>query len=135
MHPSTTSLGSHLGADELDDQFEYIQQDTPLETRLDSGDDTDATVNPAAARKAPHITPKIAPPKVVRRYNANDLPENGTWVVVTIQNGKRRDTLQGRVVLTDTDRLRLRQGAGWWEIPLNTVLTISAGDDPAHRGR
>jgi hypothetical protein len=135
MHPSTTSRGSHHGADELDDQFEYIQPDNQPETRQDSGDNTDVTVNTVAASKAPHITPKIAPPKTVKRYNANDLPENGIWIVVTVQDGKRRETMQGRVVLTDTNRIRLREGAGLWEIPLNTILTISAGDDPAHRRR
>lgn len=139
MHPSTTSLGSHHGADELDDQFEYIQQDvrkdTPAETRHEDIRVTDATTLNSAGRKAPHITPKIAPPKITRRYSATELPEIGAWVVATVQDGKRKETLQGRVVVIDTNRIRLKQGAGWWEIPIGTVISISAGDDPAHRGR
>lgn len=139
MHPSTTSLGSQHGADELDDQFEYIQQDvhsdTRTETRQEDTRDTDATALIPAGRKAPHITPKIAPPKITRRYSATELPEVGVWVVVTVQDGKRKETLHGRVVLIDTNRIRLKQGAGWWEVPIGTVISISAGDDPAHRGR
>lgn len=139
MHPSTTSLGSHHGADELDEQFEYIQQDAPegirTETRHEDGRVIDANVTIPAGRKTPHITPKIAPPKITRRYSATETPEVGVWVVVTVQDGKRKETLQGRVAVIDTHRIRLKQGAGWWEIPLGTVISITAGDDPAHRGR
>jgi hypothetical protein len=142
MNPSTTSLGSHHGADELDEQdeqFEYIQQDTlrgvRTETRHEDDRAIDANVTIPAGRKAPYITPKIAPPKITRRYSTTETPEVGVWVVVNVQDGKRTETLQGRVAVIDTHRIRLRQGAGWWEIPLGTVISISAGDDPAHRGR
>jgi hypothetical protein len=138
MHPSTTSLGSHHGAEELDDQFEYIQQttseDSPTETRQENARNTDASNTTPAERKAPHITPKIAPPKTTRRYSANELPELGAWVAITVQDGKRRETIQGRVAHIDTKRIRLKQGAGWWEVPIGSVISISAGDDPAQRG-
>lgn len=138
MNPSTTSLGSHHGADDLDDQFEYVEQDIPSATR--SGDrederDTAADTGIPTERKAPHIMPKIAPPKQTRRYSATELPEIGTWVAVNTLDGKRKETLHGRVVVITTDRIRLKQGAGWWDIPLGSVTGITAGDDPAHRGR
>jgi len=139
MHPSNTSLGSHQGADELDDQFEYIQHDAHTdvreETRQETARDIDANVSVPAGRKTPHITPKIAPPKIIRRYSATEPPEIGAWVAVVVQDGKRKETLHGRVAIVDTTHIRLKQGAGWWEIPIGTVISISAGDDPAQRGR
>lgn len=127
MHPTTASLSSRHGAEDIDDQFDFIEQDAPAAK-------TAATISDTA-RKSPHLTPKIAPPKVLKRYNAGELPDVGAWVVVTVQDGKRKETFQGRVAISDTNRLRLRQGAGWWEIKMNTVINITTGDDPAHRGR
>jgi|LakMenEpi03Aug12_release.lakeMendotaPanAssembly.Ray.scaffolds.fasta_scaffold589719_3 hypothetical protein len=131
MNPTLTSLGSNHGADtfddHLDDPIEYLEQERENHA---NHPDTSGT-----GRKVPHITPKIAPPKIVRRYDSAELPEIGVWVLVTVADGKRKETLQGRVEIADTRRLRLRQGAGWWEIPLTSVLSIITGDDPAHRGR
>jgi hypothetical protein len=134
MNPTTASVSSRHGAEDVDEQFEMIELE-PVEAVAPETSETTETNDASKARKSPHIVPKIAPPKVVRRYHADDLPEPGTWVVVTTQDGKRKETLQGRVTIAEAARLRLRHGAGWWEIPMSTVLNIATGDDPARRGR
>lgn len=138
MHPSTRSISSTHGAEELDDQFEYIHEtateDSPTETRQENARNTNASSTTPAEHKVPHITPKIAPPKTIRRYSTTELPEVGAWVVLTVLDGKRRETLQGRVAHSDTKRIRLKQGAGWWVVPIGSIISISAGDDPAQRG-
>lgn len=136
MNPITASISSRHGAEDVDEQFDDIEFDTVASDHSEQA----PVAAPAAetnqnekARKSPHIVPKIAPPKAVKRYQTGELPETGTWIVVTIQDGKRKETLQGRVALAEPGRLRLRQGAGWWEIPMHTVQSIAAGEDPARR--
>jgi len=135
MHPTITGLAPDQGADALDERFEqldYIRQD---DLEQDDADTTPADdVATATTRATPHIVPKIAPPKATRRYGATELPDVGVWVVVTVQNGSRKETFHGRVAIADTSRIRLKHGAGWWEIPIGTIVGITAGDDPAHRG-
>jgi len=139
MNPITASIDSRHGAEDVDDQFDDIEFDTVASDHSEQAPvTTPAAETPEAnqdekARKSPHIVPKIAPPKAVKRYQTGELPETGTWIVVTIHDGKRKETFQGRVAIAEPDRLRLRQGAGWWEIPMRTVHSIAAGEDPARR--
>jgi len=113
MNPITRSYHSTDGAEEID----FV--DIPERTEEPS------------ARRAPHFVPKFAPPKAVKRYGIDDLPEIGHWVVVTARDGKRTITYQGRVCAGGDGHLRLREGAGWWTVPLNEIVSITAGNDPA----
>lgn len=76
--------------------------------------------------RPPLFFPKQPPPRVLKRYELENPPEVGTAVIVTVKEGNRTSTYQGRVLFITEGRLRLKEGAGWWDISLRDVLTITA---------
>ena len=80
---------------------------------------------PRPARAA-LLFPKQPPPRVLKRYELDNPPADGTAISVTVKEGNRTVTYQGRVLFITDGRLRLKEGAGWWDIMLRDVLTITA---------
>ncbi len=66
---------------------------------------------------------------MIRRYSDKDLPAIGTWVSVTW----KKETVTGRVMIAEPERIRIRDGAGFWEIPMREVSKIVASPDPRDR--
>ena len=77
-------------------------------------------------RRAPMFIPKQPPPRALKRYELENPPHEGDAVTITVREGNRTATYQGRVVFVNGDRIRLKEGAGWWDIWLRDVVTITA---------
>ena len=103
--------------------------------------DRDITANHPSNHPRPYLIPKAPPPKATKpaatkptaekRWSGTDLPPLGTWVKIIT----KRDTFTGRVVIAEQDRIRLKEGAGYWEIPLQGVQTITSAPDPRDKRR
>ena len=99
----------------------------------DTGDETieptpgtDITVNHPSNHQRPYLVPKAPPPRAEKRWTSTNLPPLGTWVKVIT----KRDTFTGRVTIAEPERIRLKEGAGWWEIPMQGVQSITPAPDP-----
>jgi hypothetical protein len=66
----------------------------------------------------------------VKKFDATNLPADGTWVKVTTNERNRVEQYEGRVMFATTERIRLKQGGGWWDIKFSDVTSIVEGDDP-----
>jgi len=86
--------------------------------------------HPSNNRRLPLI-PKQPPPRPVKKPDLSKLPEPGTWVKVTT----RRDTYTGRVTFTENDRMRIKEGAGYWDVRRGEIVTLEFPVDPRTRKR
>jgi hypothetical protein len=72
----------------------------------------------------PFIVPSTPPPS---RPEPVQLPEPGSWVrVVSVDGG-----YTGKVLLATADRIRLQEGAGFWDLAVADVLSVAPAERPA----
>lgn len=90
--------------------------------------DNPGTNHPSNNRKLPLI-PKQPPPRPVKKLDLSKLPDVGTWIKVTT----RRDTYTGRVVFAENGRLRIKEGAGFWDVQTGEIVTLDFPPDPKTR--
>jgi hypothetical protein len=98
---------------------------TPKETGAD------ITASHPSNHQRPYLIPKAPPPKAEKRWNHTELPPLDTWVKIIT----KRDTFTGRVTIAEPDRIRLKEGAGYWEIPMHGIQSITPAPDPRDRRR
>jgi hypothetical protein len=104
--------------------------DLVADTSAEAAASDDSTVTQDAEvprpRRAPMFIPKQPPPRALKRYELENPPPAGEAVIVTAREGNRTATYQGRVVFVKDGRIRLKEGAGWWDIPLRDIVTITS---------
>lgn len=71
------------------------------------------------------LTPKSAPPRTATKIDLLAPPEPGTLLIITVSEGGTAATYKGRLVFITEKRIRLKEGAGWWDFPLSQVTSLS----------
>jgi hypothetical protein len=84
-----------------------------------------AATHPSNPR-TPLFIPKQPPPKALKRWDPAQTPEPGTWVRVTT----KRETYTGRLIFLEEGRMRLKEGAGFWDITTQDILSLEQPPDP-----
>ena len=87
---------------------------------------TDREGNHPSGSKTPLFIPKQPPPKAVKRWDPSQTPPPGTWVKVVT----KRDSYTGRLVFIEGNRMRLKEGAGYWDITVSEIIGLQQPADP-----
>jgi hypothetical protein len=79
-----------------------------------------------AERPVPFLVPTLPPPG---RIVADSLPVEGAWVKIISGEG----SFVGRVLFAEPDRIRIKEGAGFWDIATAGILSIQPAEHPSRR--
>jgi hypothetical protein len=74
----------------------------------------------------PFLRPNVPPPGPARELS---LPDDGAWVRIISTDG----SFLGRVMFSEPGRIRIKEGAGFWDIATQGILSISDAPEPARR--